>query len=551
VELDQKRFALRLEEVSDQLDGRIEKTELLLRQAQDYLMLTGEDRRQVFREWLDRRGPGFNFPWVHGIAVATNRLRSQWRRQLPQPAKDWTQENWETFQKLALAQPVDCVLALKGYLRGGWRFLEDYDLRGVMTETNAFTTSVRAVHPRISDRRPVMLDARSNVLVGVLMYAPVHQAEVAEFFDVLNWDDSLRGTARWLHLDSMIVVPIDFHALERAVWDGKESDLGVELFSSTNQTAETWLNISGAGPLATDARFKPYLARRVPWPMYGRKFSMFIYSTPLFEAQSPRRMAWVASGAATGVTLLASALVGVALRARLRQEGMAVDILEARDALAAAAKERVKLGHDLHDGAIQSLYAVQLGLTRTAENVEASLPNSARVLNETRERVDEVIAELRRFLLARESGEESIAPVGLDRVLGAMVERLEATTAARLSFNAQPGAAARLSTAQAVQLTQLARSALANCLRHAGASEIVVTLGGSEAFVRLEITDNGAGFDLNQPANGGMGLHSMRSRAVEAGGTLEVHSHPGQGTRIVVSLPVSKADLPSATTPPS
>ena len=538
-ELDRKRLALRIEEVTDQLDGRIEKTELMLRQLQDYFMLTGESRKSVFNEWLNRRGLGFNFPWVQGIGVATNRHRTEWQAAFPHPNQPWTKGHSKAFEALAFTRPIDCVMALRSLVKAERRFLDDYDLRGLMQETNTFTTSITAPRLRISGRRTVMLDAQSNAITGVLFYAPVYDAEVADFFNALEWDDRRRYSARWLHLDSMIVMPVDLHALERAVWDGKAADLGVELFSSTNQTADTWLNISADGPRAADPSFQAYLTQRVRWPMFGRRFSIFFYTTPLFEAQSPRRMAWIAASAGAGFTLLASTLVGASLRARTRQERMTAEVIEARDALTAAEKERVKLGHDLHDGAIQSLYAIQLGLTRTAETVEASLPASARVLNETRERTNEVIAELRQFILARQAGAQAEGSAGLDDVLAAMVQRLQPTTEAVLQFQGQPDAASRLSVVQVVQLTQIARSALANSLRHAQARHVNITLKNHDGVVRLEIADDGVGFDPGHPAEGGMGLHTMRARAAEMSGTLEVSSRPEMGTRIVVALNVS------------
>ena len=549
VALDRKRLALRIEEVTDQLDGRTEKTELLLRQLQDYLMLTGESRRQVFEEWTLLRGLSYNFPWVHGIAVATNRYHSEWQAAFPQPEQDWRTEDWKAFRERALAQPIDCVLALNSQVRKGRRFLEDYDLRGLRSESNTFTTAITMRNFRVSGRRPVMIEGLSNVLTGVLFYAPVYHAEVADFLARLEKDGSSRGSARWLHLDSMIVAPIDFAALERAVWDGKDSDLGVELFSSTNQTAETWLNISSNGPHAADPRFQAYLTQRVRWPMYGQRFSIFFYTTPLFEAQSPRRLARTVTVSGTGITLLATALVGFSTRARRRQEKMATEVLEARDALAAAGRERVRLGHDLHDGAIQSLYAIQLGLTRTTTEVEASLPASAQVLGETRERVDEVIAELRQFILAREADVSKSEPGGLERVLTAMIQRLQPTTSTELQFHAEPGASERLSLAQTVQLTQIARSALANCLRHAQARQVKIVLRQSTQAVGLEITDDGVGFDPSLAGNGGMGLQTMQARAAEAGGALTVETRPGSGTRIVVQVSVPEAEAPEVEAP--
>lgn len=547
--LDRKRFALRVEEVTDQLDGRIEKTELLLWQLQDYLMLTGESRRRVFDEWLGRRGLDFNFPWVHGLAVATNRHRSQWRHELPLNQRNWTPEEWKTFQEWALNQPIDCEIYLKGHLTRGRRFLADYDLRGLMRETNTFTTAITAQRLRVSGRQTVMLDAGSNALTGVLFYAPVYQAGVVDFFGDLAWDDPHRGSARWMHLDSMIVAPLDFRALERAVWDGKDAELGVELFSSTNQTAETWLNISAGGPRAADPRFQPYLTKRVKWPMFGRRFSIFFYTTPFFDAQSPRRLAKTATVSGAGITLLATALVGLFMRARGRQESMAADVIEARDALAAAGRERVRLGHDLHDGAIQSLYAIQLGLTRTATEVETSLPASARVLGETRERVDEVIAELRQFILTREADAAKSEPGGLERVLAAMIQRLQPTTITELLYHAEPGASERLSLAQTVQLTQIARTALANALRHAQARQVKIILSHSPRSVVLEIADDGIGFDPSLARNGGMGLRTMQARAAEAEGKLTVKTRPGAGTRIIVQMSVPEAEAPEVEVP--
>jgi signal transduction histidine kinase len=262
-----------------------------------------------------------------------------------------------------------------------------------------------------------------------------------------------------------------------------------------------------------------------------------------------RHRAWLVLGGGMGFTLLAAALGTVSVRGRARQERLTADVLGARDALAAAEKERERLGHDLHDGAIQSLYAIQLGLTRTAQDVESTLPSSARLLDSTRERVDEVIAELRQFIQTRERKQTAEKRVRLDQVLASMVEHLRPTTGTKLTFTAQPDAARRVSAGQAVHLTQIARTALANALRHAQARRVVVTLRNDGSQVELTIEDDGIGFEPNQRTNGGMGLQTMRSRVIEAGGTLVVDSKPGAGTRIVVTFPLSVDESPGEDSP--
>jgi signal transduction histidine kinase len=85
-------------------------------------------------------------------------------------------------------------------------------------------------------------------------------------------------------------------------------------------------------------------------------------------------------------------------------------------------------------------------------------------------------------------------------------------------------------------LYRIVQEALNNALKHARPSAVTVTLR-LEDRVELEVADDGAGFDANAAAGGaGIGLHSMRERAENLGGTLTVHSAPGQGTRVHVTV---------------
>lgn len=559
-EIDQKRLVIRIEEVMDQLDARVEKTEQLLQQLDDFLALRGTAGRLDFREWTDRRKLGDNYWWLRGLLVATNVNPSAWEQWEFAPITT-SSTNWAAFRAFAQRLNLECQVAFKSHAGGGLRYLDDYDLRGKLsrsTDGNVFSKAAWSSGVRISGQQPIMMDSEGKPVSGILFMNAVHNSNVATAMRGVGWNEAARERdVRWVHLQSMIVAAVDFRRLEQAVWDGKESDLGVEIFSSRTISPETWLNPVGTRPKALDPDFRSrvYLSATNTWKMFFDRFTLFFYTTPLFEAQSPKRLARTVMAAGAGVTVLAAVLVAVIRRARLRQQRMAAAVLEARDALAAAEKERVRLGHDLHDGAIQSLYGIQLGLSRTAGAVENTLPSAARVLEETRARVDEVIVELRRFILARETEAESGPPVSLDAVLASMVDRMRPTTSARLEFESEPGAAARLSVRQAVQLTQLARSALANSLRHSGARRIGVTLREADGKVRLEIVDDGAGFEpgpllnpgaVNGNGNGsgngtvssGTGLRSMRQRVEELGGTLEIDSVPGRGTRLVAEIPI-------------
>ena len=92
VALDRQRLALRVKEIMDQLDTRVEKTELLLRQLQDFLQAGREITPTAFRDWIVRHDPPVNFPWLMGVAVATNLHPGAWRGGSMAPPATWTRE---------------------------------------------------------------------------------------------------------------------------------------------------------------------------------------------------------------------------------------------------------------------------------------------------------------------------------------------------------------------------------------------------------------------------------------------------------------------------
>jgi signal transduction histidine kinase len=84
---------------------------------------------------------------------------------------------------------------------------------------------------------------------------------------------------------------------------------------------------------------------------------------------------------------------------------------------------------------------------------------------------------------------------------------------------------------------------LTNALKHSQAENLLISLRKGEASVSLEIRDDGVGFDstlpLNPKAIGSWGLLNMRERAEAIGGTLRVESGQGNGTRIIVKIPIN------------
>jgi signal transduction histidine kinase len=90
------------------------------------------------------------------------------------------------------------------------------------------------------------------------------------------------------------------------------------------------------------------------------------------------------------------------------------------------------------------------------------------------------------------------------------------------------------------QLYRLCQEALANAVRHAGASEVRIRISLRDRLL-ITIRDDGRGFDPGIVRPGGFGLRSMRSRAAELGGSVQIRSHPGDGTVVLVEIPLMVA----------
>ena len=95
-------------------------------------------------------------------------------------------------------------------------------------------------------------------------------------------------------------------------------------------------------------------------------------------------------------------------------------------------------------------------------------------------------------------------------------------------------------------LLRIAQGAVSNAVQHSGASRVRVTLTHEPEEIRLDVVDNGVGFDVaaqaGKPAGlGHLGLDAMRSRAAELGGELTIESAPGGPTALSVAVPVDGA----------
>ncbi len=227
------------------------------------------------------------------------------------------------------------------------------------------------------------------------------------------------------------------------------------------------------------------------------------------------------------VALLASIAdqVGVAVEnARLRQRAKQAAVME----------ERERLARELHDSLTQSLYSLTLFAEAGSElidtqQLEAAKHNFIR-MGET---VQQALKEMRLLV-------HQLRPLDLEQegLVGALRRRLNAVEG-RVNIRGRLVVEEPLELPASVEesLYRIAQEALNNALKYAAATSVTVHLQAIDEQVVLEVVDNGIGF-VPQAINdtGGIGLVSMRERAEKLAGSLAIHSQPGEGTRIKVTL---------------
>jgi signal transduction histidine kinase len=196
-----------------------------------------------------------------------------------------------------------------------------------------------------------------------------------------------------------------------------------------------------------------------------------------------------------------------------------------------ANRERARIGMDLHDGVIQELYAVGLKVEDAAELAMSDPLEAADVMREVQGVLRGVIGEVRTYVYGLQDGDHSVD-------LGPAIERVVAEfpsgePAVSLAVTGGP----RLPAAVAANVLHIVREALANALRHAGASHVLIRAAVLDGSLVVSVVDDGNGFDPGQPS-GGFGMRDMRERAGWCRCELDVRSLPGAGTTVRIEVPL-------------
>ncbi|TMF31577.1 MAG: PAS domain S-box protein [Chloroflexi bacterium] len=279
-----------------------------------------------------------------------------------------------------------------------------------------------------------------------------------------------------------------------------------------------------------DPRFSPLhdLIREVPWSV--------IVSLPLMhhDAAIGALNAYYPSGQRPPEIDMSF------LRAMADQATSAVDyarlLSASRDKV--ALEERQRLARDLHDSVSQAVYGIALG-ARSAQEMLAKDPSQLREPLDYIVRLSEAaLAEMRALIF-------ELRPEALERegLIGALKHHT-AVLRSRHGITVEEVIAGEptMSWESKQALYRIAQEALHNAGRHARATRVRVALNQDDAEIRLEVWDNGVGFDPQSEHPGHFGLNTMRERATELGGRLEIESRAEAGTKIRAIIPASRSN---------
>jgi signal transduction histidine kinase len=227
--------------------------------------------------------------------------------------------------------------------------------------------------------------------------------------------------------------------------------------------------------------------------------------------------------------------VGIAVEnARLHRQARRLAVLE----------ERERIGMDLHDGIIQSIYAVGLTLEYTRLLAREDAQDMIGRIEEAIAGLNAIIRDIRAYILDLQPARFQTA--SLAEGLEILVREFRANTLVEADLRIEPEALDRLGREAAAALLHIVQEALANAGKHAKPSRVWVSVKQDDGRVALHVIDNGAGFDLQREhATLGHGLQNMSERARQVGGDFEIASSPGEGTTITVWLPANESMVAS------
>ena len=202
----------------------------------------------------------------------------------------------------------------------------------------------------------------------------------------------------------------------------------------------------------------------------------------------------------------------------------------------AVLEERERIGMDLHDGVIQSIYGVGLALEYVRVALEEDPKLAQEKIDESIDALNETIRDIRAYIL--DLRPRQFHGEGLIQGLKRLIAEFQANCVTQINLVAPDDGLMEMPADNSTALFHICQEALANIAKHAKATQAEVHLWTAKERILLEVSDNGQGFDLQKMSvTLGHGLSNMHARARKVGGDVEFTSSHGDGTTVLAWVP--------------
>jgi len=199
-------------------------------------------------------------------------------------------------------------------------------------------------------------------------------------------------------------------------------------------------------------------------------------------------------------------------------------------------EERERIGMDLHDGIIQSIYGVGLSLESAFHSINDDPNDAKKRVQHAIDGLNQAIRDLRSYILdlkPRQLGSDGLMS-GIKR----LAAEYRANTFAEVHITEPDAELNDLAQGHVLTLFHICQEALANSAKHAKAKKVQIAVWATDERVLMEVNDDGNGFDMeSMNANIGHGLANMRTRARSIGGDVDISSALNEGTTILAWVP--------------
>ena len=270
----------------------------------------------------------------------------------------------------------------------------------------------------------------------------------------------------------------------------------------------------------------------------------FTVSPTLIRDQKQEK--WLVVRILTMVSIVAAGTLITGWERSRRQEAVAAERQRAKENLELERRareaerevqlERIRISHEIHDGAAQSAYILSLGLETCCQLAGETVSQLSERLRALHTQSRQALWELRLSV--------DLGPLfegkSLGRVLKDHLDNFGTISSIPTSLSIT-GNEWDLPAVTKQRLFSVAHNALANVYKYAQASEVTADLAYDDEVLNLSISDNGVGLDMDElRSTSGHGVRNMRSTVEELGGIFDISSAPGTGTTVTVSLPLQE-----------